>query len=474
MSIEIQGPTDNERRIAAECWRKGNEAVPKENWDYAIQMYAQSVKLVPDNLMYRQSLRGTEYKKYGNNGKGAAMAGMRLMGVKTKLKKLHMSKDWKGSDQAAEEGLQVNPWDPQLSAVVGEACSKMGFLEVAVFAYEESLKADPTSKEINKALAALLEERGEYKRAVECWQRILKIEPTSGEARSKITQLDARTVMDRGGYEGATSTQNVRVGNVGNARASGSGRQADGPGMSVEADLQRAIRKDPANKDNYLKLADYYRREGQPENAEEQLKQALEISAGDLGIRELLEDVQLDLMRKAVELAKEQARAQPDQVEHKQRAGALANELLKRELEVFATRVERYPQDMRLKFELASRCMRVKKWSQAIPLFQQSRGDPRVKGESLVNLGKCFYYDGKASLAIRQFEAAFLEVTFEDKPDLYKDMYYSAGRIYEEMKNPAKAEESYQKVLEVDYGFRDAVQRLDALQGAVEKPVEEE
>jgi tetratricopeptide (TPR) repeat protein len=142
----------------------------------------------------------------------------------------------------------------------------------------------------------------------------------------------------------------------------------------------------------------------------------------------------------------------------------MANELLKRELEVLASRVERYPQDMKIKFELASRYMRVKKWSLAIPLFQQSRGDPRVEGESLVSLGKCFFYDGKAPLATRQFEAAFPKVKFEEKPDLYKDMYYSAGRIYEEVKNFVPAEECYQKVLEVDYNFRDTVKRLDALQ----------
>lgn len=452
--------TPDKKKIAADCWRRGNEAVVKENWDYAIQMYLTAVKLFPDNLTYRQSLRGAEQRKYGDNGTGAKMAGMRLMGTKTKIKKSRMSKNWAGLDEAAEEGLQVNPWDPQLNADMGDACTQLGYVDVAIFGYECSLKADATSKEINKSLAALLEDKGEYKRAIECWQRILKIEPTSGEARSKITQLDARTVMDRGGYEGAESTRNVRLG-AGGQRA---GQAADGPGMSVEADLQRAIRKDPANRDNYLKLADHYRREGKLEPAEEQLQKALEVSGNDLSIRELLEDVQLDLMRKALTITKDQAHQQPDDANIKQRAGEMANELLKRELEVLASRVERYPQDMKVKFELASRYMRVKKWSLAIPLFQQSRGDPRVEGESLVSLGKCFFYDGKAPLATRQFEAAFPKVKFEEKPDLYKDMYYSAGRIYEEVKNFAPAEECYQKVLEVDYNFRDTVKRLDALQ----------
>lgn len=453
--------TPEERKIAADCWRKGNEALPKENWDYAIQMYYTCVRLVPDNLMYRQSLRGTEHKKYGDNGTGARMASMRLVGPKTRIKKARMSKDWASLDLAAEEGLQVNPWDAQLNADVGDAAAQRGFQDVAIFAYEASLRAEPANKEVNMALAAILQERGEYTRAADCWRRIAKADPTSGEARSKITQLDARQVMDRGGYEAAESTRNVRVGGP-----TGRGGQAvDGPGMSVEADLQRAIRKEPANKDNYLKLADYYRREGKLEAAEEQLKTALQVSGSDVSIRELLEDVQLALMDRSLKVAKEQAQQSPDDADLKQRAADLANELLKRELEVLAARVERYPQDMKLKFELGLRYMRVTKWALAIPLFQQSRGDPRVKGESLVNLGKCFFYDNKAALAIRQFEAAFPEVKFEDKPDIYKDMHYSAGRIYEKTNNLKAAEECYQKVLEVDYTFRDTVQRLDALQG---------
>lgn len=466
-------PSPEKIKIAADCWRKANEAVPKENWDYAIQMYLTSVKLVPDNVMYRQSLRGTEYKKFDDNKTGAKMANMRLMGVKTKLKKCKMSKDWAGVAEACEEGLQVNPWDPQLGADLGDALNALGYAEVAIFAYEESLKVDPTNIAVNKAMAALLEERGEYPRAIECWKRILKVDPNSGEARSKMTALDARSVMDRGGYEGAESTRNVMAPHE-IAKRLGKNQNADGPGVSVEADLQRAIRKEPANKDNYLKLADYYKREAQLEQAEEQLLKALEVSGNDISVREILEDVQMAMMTKTLHITKEQARSAPADASLKQRAGELANELLKRELEIFAGRVERYPNDMRLKFELASRYMRIKKWQLAIPLFQQSRGDPRLKGESLFSLGKCFYYDGKAQLGIRQFEAAMADIKHDEKPDLFKDLNYSAGRLYEELKNPSAAEEAYQRVLEIDYGFKDTVERLNKLQGGTNAPPEQE
>jgi tetratricopeptide (TPR) repeat protein len=458
-------PTPQQIKIAADCWRKGNEALPKENWDFAIAMYTTSVKLVPDNLTYRHSLRFTEYKKYDGNMKGAAMASMKLMGPKGRIKKCRMSKDWKGVAEAAEDGLAVNPWDPALGADLGDALKELGYQEVAKFAYEESLKVDANNVAVNRNLALLYEERSEYPEAVKCWQRILKVEPTNGEARSKITALSAKSVMDRGGYEGAESTRNVMADHE-IAKRLGTGKTADGPGMSVEADLQRAIRKDPANKDNYTKLADYYKREGKLEQAEEQLQKALEVSGNDVGIREMLEDVQLDLMQRALSIAREQARNTSTDADLKKRAAELANELTKRKMEIFAVRVDRYPNDMRMKFELGAQYMTVQKWAMAIPLFQQARSDPRLKGEALIRLGKCFYYDGKKPLAIRQFEAAMLEIKFDDKPDVYKDLYYFAGRLYEELKNFKAAEEAYQKVLEVDYEYKDTVDRLNKLQGA--------
>jgi len=464
--------TGDKDDLARRCWVRGNEAIPKENWDYAIQMYGQAAKMVPNNLTFRQSLRFTEYKKYDNNKKGAAMAGMKLMGPKGRIKKCRMSKNWAGVADAAEDGLAINPWDAQLNADLGDALKELGHIDTAIFSYQQSIEADKLNIAVNKTLAALLEDRGEYKAAIDCWKRILQADPHSGEARSKITSLDARTVMDRGGYEGAESTRGVMADHE-IAKRLGLNKNADGPGVSVEADLQRAIRKDPANKDNYLKLADYYKREGELEKAEEQLLKALEISGNDISIREVLEDVQLELMKRTCEVTKEQVRSNPDDAGLKQRAAEQANELLKRELEVFAKRVERYPNDMRLKYELGLRYMRVKKWQLAIPLFQQARSDPRIKGEALLNLGKCFYYDGKPQLAIRQFEAAMAEVKYEEKPDVYKDLYYAAGRLYEEMKNVQAAEDAYQKVLEVDYNFRDTVKRLNKLQGGGDAPAEE-
>ena len=79
-------------KYAAESFKKGTEAMAKQNWDYCVSMFGQAVKLVPSNLLYRQTLRGTERRKYPK-GTGAKMAGMRLMGVKASIKKSRITRD---------------------------------------------------------------------------------------------------------------------------------------------------------------------------------------------------------------------------------------------------------------------------------------------------------------------------------------------------------------------------------------------
>ncbi|NOX56042.1 MAG: tetratricopeptide repeat protein, partial [Planctomycetes bacterium] len=297
---------DDKKKIAADCWRKGSEAMARENWDYAIDMFSKAVAFVPENLMYRQTLRGGEYRKYNNNKTGAKMAGMKLMGIRGRIKKAKMQKDWEAVERAAEDGLKINPWDAQLNADLGEAAKNLGYGEVAVFAYQCALKEDPDNKAYNRAYAEILENRGEYQQALKIWGHLMKLDPHDSEARMKYNELQASAVLDRGGYEKAESAKDT-LAEQKLAKQIGLDKsgEAIGPGMSVEADLQRAIRKEPDNPDPYVKLAQHYRSERKLEEALELLRKAAEVSGGESGIVEQAEDVELELMRKNVEEAKQ-------------------------------------------------------------------------------------------------------------------------------------------------------------------------
>lgn len=458
----------DKKKIAIDCFRKGTEAMEKVNWDYAIDMFGQCVALVPENALYRKTLRGCESRKYRDNGSGARMASMKLMKTRGLIKKHKLKSDWRAIDRTAEDGLKINPWDPQLNAHLGEACHELGFDEVAVFAYSKAVEGDSGNVVFIRSLALLLEERGEYAEAIKHWQRIRKLKPLDSQARSKITELDAKEVMDHGGYTDAESTQDVKEqpqSYYDQDRPDKKQEAVDGPGMSVEADLQRAIRKDPASTENYLKLADHYKREKKLEPAAEMFQKALEVSGGDPNVREQLEDVELLQLRHNLDLAKKAAAKKPDSESIQKKVAQLRKEFVLREIEVFSNRVGRYPQDSKLKSELARRFMRIRQWSKAIPLLQQAIADARLEAEVGVALGECFYHDNKKDLARRQFERVIPKVQSQEKPDLFKKGHYHLAVLYEEAGKTDEAENSYMEILALDYEYKDVRERLERLQG---------
>ena len=338
----------------------------------------------------------------------------------------------------------------------------MEFKEVAAFAYENAVECDSANKDFLKSLAEIYEDRGDYKLATGCWERICKLDPMDGTARQRAQQAATKQVIDRGGYEGADNTRGVMADHEVAKRI---GRQssgpADGPGQSEEAYMQRAIRKEPDNKDNYINLGEHYRRNKKLEEAGQMFEKALELSGGDVNIRELVEDIELEKLRKNLELAK----AQDGDEQTKQNIKDLSGELLKRETEVLRTRVERYTADLRLKFQLAECLMKLGQWAAAIPLLQQASQDSRIETKALSSLGKCFMQEKKYPLARRQFEKAAPKLNAHDNPELFKDVYYWLGRLCEAASDNEVAEGHYSEVLTVDYEYKDTLARLEKLQG---------
>ncbi len=131
---------------------------------------------------------------------------------------------------------------------------------------------------------------------------------------------------------------------------------------------------------------------------------------------------------------------------------------------MLSARVERYPNDLRLKYELAQRYKRVGKTAKAIPLFQQATADTRIKEDVLVALGESFIKEKKLDLARRQFEKALETINSQDKPDVFKNASYWLGRLYEKAAKTDQAEHHYYEILAVDYEYKDVKDRLEALQ----------
>jgi len=453
----------DENKWAGECFRRGNDAMQKKNWDLAVEMFSNCVKLVPSNLVYRQLLRKTVKLKYNDNGKGAGtFEKTKLMGIRSRIKKAKQAEEWDEASKAIEDGLYINPWDTQLNLELAEVSQKIDRGEIAKFAYMEAIRTDLKNTDIYISLATLLQQRREYDEAIKVWEQVSKLNPGDLTAMRRITELQTEKTTDRGGYEHAEKTRDVLAQK--GAAAAGKGPAHVSPGESLEMDLKHAIRKDPGTVEPYLKLALHYRQTKRLKDALQILEKAFEVSNQDAGVGEQLEDVDLLIRKYDLEEAKEAANRSGEQ-EDRQKVAQLAIAYRDRRIDVLTRRVERYPANLGLKHDLAELLMQLQKWSLAIPLLQRASQDPRLKCKSLVSLGKCFVYDKKLPLARGQFERAVPDLNLDADPDTFKECHYLLGRVCEELKDFPTAEKHYGEVLVVDYEYKDARERLEKIQG---------
>jgi tetratricopeptide (TPR) repeat protein len=170
--------------------------------------------------------------------------------------------------------------------------------------------------------------------------------------------------------------------------------------------------------------------------------------------KQMADDIRMrQLGREARELAKS---GKPEAVKEHQ------IKQLRFELAVFKERVERYPTDNRMKFEYGTRTFRAGRFDDAIPLLQTARADPKNRTACGVYLGRCFLRKGYHSQAISTLRETIAghEHTGDE---LSKSMFYWLGQALEGYGQPSEARETYGKILQVDYNYRDVRARLDAL-----------
>ncbi len=138
---------------------------------------------------------------------------------------------------------------------------------------------------------------------------------------------------------------------------------------------------------------------------------------------------------------------------------------LRFEIGVFTERTERFPTDLRVKFDLALRLFRGGKFDDAIPMLQNARSDPKNRAACGLYLGRCFYHKDYHSQAISTLEDAIEQYEFSED-DTGKSLQYWLGRAQEAAGESDAAQKTFGNLLQLDYNYRDVRVRLDGLRQA--------
>ena len=131
------------------------------------------------------------------------------------------------------------------------------------------------------------------------------------------------------------------------------------------------------------------------------------------------------------------------------------------EIREYRSRAEAHPTEPGLRFQLGKVLFEAGQIDQAIPELQKAKGDPRKKIDAGYYLGQCYIKKKILKLALKELDSSREEL-FEME-GLKKDITYLIARIWEGAGKKEKAIGEYTLIVEADFNYKDATDRLNKL-----------
>lgn len=477
------GLSPTERSRVQKVFEHAKKCLEKGDYAYAHDLFSQCVAEDPGAIAYLQHFRANLAQMHPKAtaakpsafGVFSGLAG----GGRGAVAKAADKGDWREAFSHACKALKRTPGEVGVLAEMADAAGRLGHTDCQLYYLRWALDLAPLDVDINRQAAEALEAIGEFDQAIGCWLRVQQQRPADEQPGKAIARLSVEKTIDRGGYnpqllKGAAEVNLPQALNV--AQASARARAAADPAAESaesapaeptpppdEESLRAAIDKSPADPRPYADLAELYAAQGRLHDAERLFKKALQVAGGgDLALLEKLEEVYLGRKHDAATVAQQRADRQGTPASQKLADQALREANLA-EVEVFAARAGRTPQDPRLQFELGVRLKRVGNHREAVAPFQAARADAKRLAEAELHLGECFQHIEQHRLAMRSYEAAIAACPPGEWSELRKLALYRAGVLAMGLREFDSAEKHLTDLASADFGYRDVSQRLDKL-----------
>ena len=449
---------------AQDLFNRGFSALERGNLDYAIDMLTACVELEPQLLRAWRFLRAAEVKKAMNKPTSTltrAINSVARMPAFLAATGLLKSGKRKQAMMAAEKLLQHDPTNPKYAKLFGEAAAQSNLPEAAVLTLELARDHNPEDISILNWLGSLYQKMGRTSSARECFEQLCELCPNDADAMKRLKDATAIDSISSDGWqkaseEGGTYRDILKSKDeAAQLEKEAKSQKSDSDSDSLIADLMQKIESEPANTNFRRSLANLYIKRHQYDEGIAALQEAIRLNPGD------------------PELERAASNAKTKQFKHRiaglRKAGdeegatAVEHELLQFEFDDLQERVERYPNDLALRYDWGKMLFENDYINESIQQFQLAQRNPKSRVQSLYYLGLCFKAKKQYDLAMDQLEAASAEVLIMDKTK--KDIIYEQGEISELMGDSARAADFYKEIYQSDIGYRDVAQKIEDAYG---------
>jgi len=450
-------------RAWRELYEKGRTALERNNLDYALQIFTQVVEKEPGFYECREALRAAQFKKAGLGGSGffkkmLGSANPKLVQAQVALRSRPLE-----ALALAEHVLNADPHNLSGHRVVGEAALALGFTRTAVLSLEIIYKQAPRDRDVILKLSTALAKAGHGARAETIITELARSYPDDMEVAQALKDISANRTLDEGGYDALADGKGSYRDILADEQEAVSLEQEKREHKTEDVadrlitEYEERLRKEPQNLRLLRAIAELYADQKHFDRALEAYERLAQSEAADPSLERAIADTQV---RKLDHALAQLDSAAPDY--------AATAERLKAEKQAFLLddcqgRVERYPNDLQLRFELGLLFFQAGRLTEAIQEFQKAQNNPHKRIPALYHLGRCFGRRGMHDLAARTFQNALREKQVFD--DEKKELIYALGCALEKMAKKEEAIEYFKQIYEVDIAYQDVAAKVDAYYG---------
>lgn len=444
-----------------ELYERGNAALEKKNYDYAIAIYSQVLIHQPGLYPCREALRATQFRKAGEkSGFFRKLVGSASNSPQIAKAQLLSRSNPQEAINVAEGVLNGDPGNVTAHKILAEAALALQFPKTAVLSLEIAFKNSNRDRDLAMRLALALATAGDIARGESILEEMLKANPRDADISQALKNISARRTLREGGYEklsdGSGSYRDILKDKEEAVSLEQSHREVKEEHVvhRMIAEHKAGLAAEPGNQRLLRGLADLYLQDNQFEEAIAHY-QALQASSN-------VNDAVID---KAITLAKtrridqQMAKLDSTHPDYINQFEALRAERAAMVVNDARRRMEQHPNDLSLRFELGQILMAEGKISEAIQEFQKSQNNPHLKIRSLFHLGQCFAKRRMFDLAARSYQNALKEKLVFDEEK--KELVHSLGHLFEQMGKREEAIEQYKQIYEIDIGYKDVAQKVD-------------
>ncbi len=351
-----------------------------------------------------------------------------------------------------EEVLAEYLYNNAVLYLLANAAEKAGALYIGIEALEIIHEKEPNSESNLRKLAVLYKKNNDAHAALKVFQEVAAMHPDDIAVQAELRSAVALASMQQGDWEKEGTTQD-KVKDKDDAviqqLESGTIHNADQANVVIERYLTELESNDSI--DIRRKLAEAYMVKKDYENAQAQYE-AIQTKLGrmDPTLDKKIEKAYLAQVNASIKELKEN----PDKYEGpEQQIAELEQHKIQYRLDKAGTRVEVYPHDGLLRYDLAVIYFASGFVEESIEQFQQARSNPQRRLSAMIYLGKCFQQKGQIDMALEQYTAAIKEMkTMNDEK---KDTLYNLGKAYEQGGKMQEAVRCYKDIYQNDINYKD-------------------